>query len=1522
MKKKGSAGKKSDSGITFPFSGSLYEIIAGLKHRNLPDFVLTKTGEISVSGIGEIHLLASLQPPLKKNHLLSIAFQLACLIDFLTEAEIDVSEASAQDFGVDGNGVLFLANVSVLAERFGYSFFDGFIKIIRLLATGKELSPGEGIRERNPVLPAGLCDLLDQENISSSAFIERLIPFMPPTLLKENIGSLCGFVNNLHKKEKELFTRFLQHSEDDLHTVLVFTGAFGSGKSHLMESFRNIAILSGRKPALLKASSSLSLPLSGAKRFLQDADIPVPVKMSANESMDSLRINMKTKISEVLQNTADPVLLIDDIHLLDRQSLEMFSTLCRDLAINFAATASDDFVSDIPELQTVGLGKTSRKEMEEAFSFSVPLNPGFLKTIWSSSGGNPFVYGEFLDSFLKSDECLHILDSSDRFAIPFPSSLEEHYRSVFNGTENNDRLLIKLSSVLLNEEIDASFLGELTGENDIHGRMDHLCLKGIFHKQRDRYFFKHALFKEFIYKNLSEEEKKELHHEVAGILPETNASAVELFHHWYICGESGNAIRAGKKAVTELKEAFDYKNALSAVRKLKSIAEEADLDELLFQEAELLFLIGSYDECIAGCLEIESKKHSSQSDEARFLLAESMKETGRYRESLAVLSKLPEDLRNGVRAKNLEGLDYWLLGDIDEAFRIFNDTLKLLGRKKDINYGITVGNLGVCLHYTGNFAEAEENLVQSVRILKKHGQMNKYTLNLSRLARLYKIIGKTEASKKLYRRTLQLYSDTGDISGVFDEMLSLGCIYRESGDFKKAESVFREIIRSSGDRKDLVSVELAGFNLAVTCIETGNLEYSENVFLSHLARDRKAGEMRSVGIDLFYLGVLLTVREELSEAAKHFAEALGIFRKLNNSEWESLVLVHSAKLGLLSSDPERAEKDIKCALGIMKNTKTKIHLDHAEIVNAEILFRKGKYSECKKAIFPFLNHGNSQLKALAMKIDAMMHFRECNCREGTELVLKALRTAEYPPLITEVLLNCLSVEKSILKNTDIRHFTAVSISFCRKNHIRNKLSVLEKITGKTGSYGDPALILKKVRSALNKSWNDCLESITQITEASGSAAVEFDPFGNVRVLSSFGNMDCMESILSEIIVRFTEKPEPVFLTSNNDEFEAAAGGASIYGVNSFMACPVFRNRHLSGLVYTDRRRPMDEFTDNEYSALLMVCELLSAYLSEIPADKPIDTTPDAVSRWGMIGGSPPMKEVFDMISKAAPLDIPVLISGNTGTGKELAAKAIHDLSRRNNKPFVAINCAAVPENLLESELFGYRKGAFSGADKDRQGLLESANGGTFFMDEIGEMPLLLQAKLLRVIQEKCLRRLGSSQETDIDVRIISATHRNLKSLINEKLFREDLYYRLNVLEISLPDLKDRRGDIRLLAQAFFNRYSEEMNRESTVITPQVMSILLSHDWPGNIRELENTVRSILARAGTEKTITEKHLPGNLRKISGPVPENKGTGTLGDLVSRYETAIIDEMIAKCGGNKTEAARKLGITRQTLLNKLKK
>ncbi|MCF8053829.1 MAG: sigma 54-interacting transcriptional regulator [Deltaproteobacteria bacterium] len=376
---------------------------------------------------------------------------------------------------------------------------------------------------------------------------------------------------------------------------------------------------------------------------------------------------------------------------------------------------------------------------------------------------------------------------------------------------------------------------------------------------------------------------------------------------------------------------------------------------------------------------------------------------------------------------------------------------------------------------------------------------------------------------------------------------------------------------------------------------------------------------------------------------------------------------------------------------------------------------------------------------------------------------------------------------------------------------------------------------------------------------------------------------------------------------------------------SFLCVPIIYEGRVVGVLSADKNADVIVDINRDLELLGDIAELVARSAHYLSIEEENRRLREIVGKsrqpsLEIIGQSKRMREVFALIAQVADSNTTVLINGETGTGKELVARSIHIGSSRSKGPLVMVNCAAIPDTLLESELFGHVKGAFTGALFSRRGRFEEAHGGTIFLDEVGELSPAAQAKLLRVLQERCFQPLGSSRVVQVNVRIIAATNRNISSDVDSGRFRADLYYRLNVFAINLPSLRDRGSDVLLLADHFLHRFAENLQKPIKQISPDVSNVFLSHEWHGNVRELENCMeRAVLVCSGD--AIEIEHLPPTMlakEKVTASARE----GRFNSLVETQEKNLIIEALEESEGNQSKAAARIGITKRVIQYKIKK
>ncbi len=416
--------------------------------------------------------------------------------------------------------------------------------------------------------------------------------------------------------------------------------------------------------------------------------------------------------------------------------------------------------------------------------------------------------------------------------------------------------------------------------------------------------------------------------------------------------------------------------------------------------------------------------------------------------------------------------------------------------------------------------------------------------------------------------------------------------------------------------------------------------------------------------------------------------------------------------------------------------------------------------------------------------------------------------------------------------------------------------------------------------------------------------------------------DAVTQLSDSIIAKVVRSRKPVIVSDAMRDDEFASSKSVIHlKVSSVICVPLLDRGRLLGLIYVGNDSIRDLFQQDTLRVLTVFSSQASLIvanallLNELRIDnKRLHERLEARQFGEIVGTSPPMQQVFRKVEKVAAADISVLITGETGTGKELIAREIHTRSPRAQKPFITINCGAIPENLLESELFGHVKGAFTGAVANKQGKFQAADGGTLFLDEIGEMPIELQVKLLRALQERVVFRVGDTRAESVDIRILAATNRELEKEIAAGRFREDLYYRLNVVNLELPPLRVRGDDVLVVARYLISRYSREYDSKVKGLSPNAAVAIRKHSWPGNIRELENRIKKAIVLCDSSVIG-----PDDLGLTGDVLPQIL---TLQDAKDKFQRDYINEVLALNNGNRTKTARDLGVDPRTVFRHLEK
>jgi transcriptional regulator with GAF, ATPase, and Fis domain len=528
-------------------------------------------------------------------------------------------------------------------------------------------------------------------------------------------------------------------------------------------------------------------------------------------------------------------------------------------------------------------------------------------------------------------------------------------------------------------------------------------------------------------------------------------------------------------------------------------------------------------------------------------------------------------------------------------------------------------------------------------------------------------------------------------------------------------------------------------------------------------------------------------------------------------------------------------------------------------------------------------------------------------------------TLVIPPTKTKAFINQMAVNKQVLNDRDQFKLDEVSFQF-----FSGELLLDDDVNQSSEVIAYRRMLDFSQKIALEKDietlLRTLLKEITQLTGAEhGFLVLVEDGQPHIKVKepeSSSGISTMSDSIVKKVI----EQKAPMIINDalHDQEFSTSLSVIN-YRLTSVMCAPLTYQGHTFGAIYVGNNSFVSAF-DQKSLELMTIYSSQAAMLVQNALHinalknrtKKLQESLELTKFGGMIGGCQGMQEVFQQVEKVALTDISVLIVGETGTGKELIARELHNRSSRKVGPFVVINCGAIPENLLESELFGHVRGAFTGATQSRIGKFQAANNGTLFLDEIGEMPLHLQVKLLRALQDHKVTKVGDNKSESVNIRVVAATNRDLLSMVKTNEFREDLYYRLNVVQITVPPLKERGNDVLVIANFFLQKYAKIYGKEVIGLSEEAQNALLNYDWPGNVRQLENRMRRAIVMCDHNR-ITIADLDIKAETTSSVMP-------LSDALERFRLRYIRESLDRNAGNRTKTANELGVDPRTIFRYL--
>ena len=937
---------------------------------------------------------------------------------------------------------------------------------------------------------------------------------------------------------------------------------------------------------------------------------------------------------------------------------------------------------------------------------------------------------------------------------------------------------------------------------------------------------------------------------------------------------------------------------------------------------------------------------------ARCALSTALEMQGQYRDSLAAVamyetpeSKIKLDQQAIQSLKVQIGLAYNYNGDHPKAISILKGALREPGDgEEELSPGPVYAALARVYRSISEYPIARDYAQRALEYFRQSGEWRG-------LADAYFGIGMAQAQEGDYEGALENLQQALKLTGEHPASYTLGKIYANMAGvcwfLKRPQEGIRYLEKAIGyyERTDHKASAANGYNnLGINLTLIGQWGKAQEALERALALASEADERaEKVPMILDSLGDLLMLRGELDRAKDYLMRAVSLATEDGNKWYACQALRTLARCYLAMEDYDKAIGKAREALALAEGIGDRKAICDSHLILAEAFMRNSENDECEKLL--------EKLSEETTDSASDMGFAgEYQRLMGMQALLKSDFSAAAQHFGSSVSIFDMLGDRyrAARAHSELGRAYASSQPSRAIEHLTRAVNAFRELGAKLDQQRAEAVLINLDRSAPERSEEQSAltqlltlrlaEAVTsrelllrelaaimrQETNAKRVVITELDEHGRKRVVISHGCTPAESAKIAEQLNELSDQDAQAFAKKND---------AAVLQLRSMHAPPATlyiapRNRaKLPGGLSLDPFIRVAELG-------MDVCALRTGPQKGANAQQPAELTSASLMP-GFIHSSPAMTKLVEEVHKIRSSDVTVLVTGESGTGKELVARAIHAISSRRSKVFVPFNCTAVPKELSEGYLFGYRRGAFTGAVTDSAGVIRTAAGGTLFLDEIGDLPLDLQPKLLRFLQEGEIQPLGEQRPIKVDVRIIAATNTDLEEMVAQGRFREDLYYRLNVIRLRVPPLRERRSEIPTIVNYYINHYSAKFGRKDIQITPQAVDLLMVSDWPGNVRQLCNEIQRVVARAEDATVLTPEHLSPELKKTSAPATPSSPASTLAsmpsatlqnvtlaDALAEVERRMIADALRKHGGNISRAARELGLTRRGLYLKLER
>lgn len=1220
----------------------------------------------------------------------------------------------------------------------------------------------------------------------------------------------------------------------------------------------------------------------------------------------------------------------------------------------------------------VDLGELGEEEVSRIVeSLLGRPSPGLAAAIFRHVGGNPLLVEETVRNLaergalppdeLVDDVRLRLPSNLSKAVLERLALLDDRLRdiilfgAVFDRPWGWEDILLFARDVAPEEMAGGDF------EREMESLADRKLLTRV---DSDRFDFVSTSIKDILYDHCDAGKRSELHGKIADVLEEKGKREEQLVFaaHHVLRSEPRERKKREKaadlaaRAAGELMSLHAYSRAGHLLRRGIDMAPSRRAKtEMSLLLGESYCLSGKYDEAVSL---FDGLVNQASGGELKGVLLGRMGSVLEMKGSyMKAESSLDDAIAEGLPRERLpSALDTlakvkMMTGQYEAARGIIAG-----GLEEQVDDSIRSSlqrTLSLVACYEGRFEEAHEKIDAARKLSRDSGDLRGEAVAENCAAIIFQRQGELAAALDHYRESHRLYEGSGYIGGLPVVLLNIGTIYYQLGNFTGALDKFESSIRVARRLEKVSTVAASMINIGNIYIYFGEMAEARRYVSGAVDLARKHAMKTFEAKGHLCLGEIALAEGKLSEAADSCLRALEIFRELGN------------KTDIVEAALEKGEIDLADG-----------RFTSALAAAEEVIAMAGQLSHGRYEAAGLTLRGKSLGRIAGRERDALVSLRralemaaggrhsEEEWKAHRALWLFYRERGEHEPAERHR-----GSALEILTNLAYSLPEPYRVSFWQNSPDRRSCKDEGGAPGRQpgGMAGGEREKMFRLLEINRKILSE--KDARRLLELAMDTAVELfmaergflilkDEKGKMNIAVA-RNIDretvrgARLKISRSIAEKVAMTGEPLLtMSARDDERFTATRSVHELKLKSVMCVPIRGREKILGTLYIDNRFQMDLFTDEDLRLMLSFADVIAVALENIRMQEEnrrrrIDLEKAKAELDGMyrkqadrlnlalrdleakqnilefkydysriVGRSPAMLHVLGLIERVTESDVSVLIEGESGTGKELVARTIHFNGPRCKDHFVSLNCGAVPETLLESELFGYRRGAFTGADEDREGLLSLAHKGSIFLDEIGEMTHAMQVKMLRFLQSGEIRQLGAGRDTRVDVRVIAATNRSLEGMVGEGRFREDLFYRINVVMIVMPPLRERREDIPVLCEHFLESLSSEMKIAKRTFTGKAMDILLQYDWPGNIRELENVIKNALILGDSSRiTPADLHLKADKKK------------DLRQSVDKLEMVAIEEknirkVLEVAGGNKAEAARLLGIGRMTLYRKIKK